>query len=324
MITRRGFLKLVGGSLAATLALGGYAFGVEPQLLTRVKRYALKPPGWPGDLKLRIVALADIHACRPWMPPERIAELVERANALEPDVIVLLGDYVSGTALATDWVKATEWAPVLGGLKAPLGVHAVLGNHDWWEDLAAQKAGKGPTIARAALEKAGIPVLENDAVRLEKDGKPFWIAGLGDQLALRPGKRWGRKGFHGLDDLKGTLEKITDHAPAILLAHEPDIFPKVRQRISLTLSGHTHGGQVRLFGYAPVVPSRFGNRYAYGHIEEDGRHLIVSGGLGCSILPVRFGMPPEILSIELGDPGPSRPHDGVGHGGPIPRAGNAA
>jgi hypothetical protein len=301
MITRRGFLRLAGGSLLATLALGGYAFGVEPQLLTRVQRYALKPPGWPDDLRLRIVALADIHACRPWMPPERIAKLVARANTLEPDVIVLLGDYVSGTWLATDWVDAAEWAPVLGRLKAPLGVQAVLGNYDWWEDLTAQKAGQGPTIAHRALEKAGISVLHNDAVRLEKDGQAFWIAGLGDQLALRPGKRWGRKGFHGVDDLDATLDKITDGAPAILLAHEPDIFPKVRHRISLTLSGHTHGGQVRLFGHAPVVPSRFGNRYAYGHIVEDGRHLIVSGGLGCSILPVRFGMPPEILQIDLGD-----------------------
>ena len=86
----------------------------------------------------------------------------------------------------------------------------------------------------------------------------------------------------------------------ILLAHEPDIFPRVPARVALTLSGHTHGGQVRLFGYSPVVPSRYGNRYAYGHIIEDNRHLIVSGGLGCSILPVRLGCPPEIVMVELG------------------------
>lgn len=84
-----------------------------------------------------------------------------------------------------------------------------------------------------------------------------------------------------------------------LLAHEPDIFPKVPSRVSLTLSGHTHGGQVRLLGYSPVVPSRFGNRFAYGHVVEENRNLIVSGGLGFSLLPVRFGMRPEILSIEL-------------------------
>jgi hypothetical protein len=106
----------------------------------------------------------------------------------------------------------------------------------------------------------------------------------------------------------------------ILLAHEPDIFPQVPERVALTLSGHTHGGQVRLFGYSPVVPSRFGNRYAYGHIvenaaageftEDERRHpplragaersLIVSGGLGCAILPVRFGIPPEIVLIDVG------------------------
>jgi predicted MPP superfamily phosphohydrolase len=269
-------------------------------LLTRVTRYTLTPPRWPKGLNLRIVALADIHACRPWMTPERIVARVEEANALQPDVVVLLGDYVAGTRLVTDRVVPSEWAPALASLRAPLGIHAIMGNHDWWEDLTAQKAGQGPTIARKALENVGIPVLENDVVRLEKDGLAFWIAGLADQLALRPGREWARRWFEGLDDLRGTLAKITDDAPIILLAHEPDVFPKVSPRVSLTLCGHTHGGQVRLFGYSPVVPSRFGNRYAYGHVVEDGRHLIVSGGLGFSILPVRLGVRPEILLIELG------------------------
>lgn len=299
MITRRGFLRFIGASFLSAAAFGAYAVGIEPMLLTHVKRYALTPPHWPDGLKLRIVALADIHACRPWMTPERIRSLVDQANALEPDLIVLLGDYAAGTRLVRDWVNASEWAPALSGLKAPLGAVAILGNHDWWEDLSAQAAGAGPTIARRALEAAGIPVLENDVVRLEKDGHGFWVAGLADQLALRPG--WGRTRFKGLDDIKGTLAKISDHrSPIILLAHEPDIFPTVPWRVSLTLSGHTHGGQVRLFGYSPVVPSRFGNRYAYGHVVENGRNLIVSGGLGFSILPVRFGMRPEILSMDLG------------------------
>jgi predicted MPP superfamily phosphohydrolase len=86
----------------------------------------------------------------------------------------------------------------------------------------------------------------------------------------------------------------------ILMAHEPDIFVRVPDRVALTLCGHTHGGQVRLMGWSPVVPSAFGNRYAYGHVVEEGRHLVVSGGLGCSILPVRFGVPPEIVVVELG------------------------
>jgi predicted MPP superfamily phosphohydrolase len=300
MITRRGFLRLLGGSLFSMVSLGAYAVGIEPMLMTHVKRYALTPPRWPAGLKLRVVVLADIHACRPWMSPERIASLAEDANALKPDVIVMLGDYPAGTRLVSDWVDASEWAPALSGLKAPLGVWSVLGNHDWWEDRAAQRAGAGPTISRKALEGVGIPVLENDVVRLEKDGHGFWIAGLADQLAIRPSKALGRHGFRGLDDLDGTLAKVSDSAPIILLAHEPDIFPKVPSRVSLTLSGHTHGGQVRLFGYSPVVPSAFGNRYAYGHVVENDRNLIVSGGLGFSIMPVRFGMPPEILQVDLG------------------------
>jgi predicted MPP superfamily phosphohydrolase len=103
-----------------------------------------------------------------------------------------------------------------------------------------------------------------------------------------------------VDDLPATLAQITTDEPAILMSHVPDIFPYVPERISLTLSGHTHGGQVRILGYSPVVPSHYGNRYAYGHVVEDDRHLIVSSGLGFSKIPVRFGIPPEIMLIELG------------------------
>ncbi len=300
MITRRGFLRLVGGSAFAMVSLGAYAVGIEPMLLTHVKRYTLTPPHWPAGLKLRVVALADLHACRPWMTPEHIASLVESANALQPDLVVLLGDYIAGMRLVTGHVATADWATALSGLKAPLGVKAILGNHDWWHDLFAQQAGNGPTAARKALEAVGIAVLENDALRLEKDGHGFWIAGLADQLALLPDKAKGRYGMTGLDDLDGTLAKVSDTDPIILLAHEPDIFPKVPWRVSLTLSGHTHGGQVRLFSYSPVVPSAYGNRYAYGHVVENDRNLIVSGGLGFSIAPVRFGMRPEILQIDLG------------------------
>lgn len=105
--------------------------------------------------------------------------------------------------------------------------------------------------------------------------------------------------FRGLDDLPGTLAQLTDDAPVILLAHEPDIFPTVPDRVALTLSGHTHGGQVRLFGWSPVVPSAYGNRFAYGHVREGNRDLIVSGGVGCSILPLRLGVVPEITLIEI-------------------------
>src|SRR5262249_1550497 len=100
-------------------------------------------------------------------------------------------------------------------------------------------------------------------------------------------------------DLEGTLAKITDDAPVILMIHEPDVFPQVPARVALTVAGHTHGGQVRIAGYAPIVPSRYGQRYVYGHIVEDGRNLIVSAGLGCSKLPIRFGAPPEIVVIDV-------------------------
>src|SRR5262249_15052837 len=119
MITRRGFLRFAGASFFSMVSLGAYAAGIEPMLLTRVKRYTLTPPHWPSGLMLRIVALADIHACRPWMRPERIASLADEANALQPDLIVLLGDYTSSMG---GLVPASAWAQALSGLKAPLGV----------------------------------------------------------------------------------------------------------------------------------------------------------------------------------------------------------
>jgi uncharacterized protein len=213
---------------------------------------------------------------------------------------VLLGDFAASHKFKTRSVAPEVWAEAFSGLRAPLGVHAILGNHDWWDDVHAQRTRQGPVLGRRMLERVGIPVYENDATRLVKDGHRFWLAGLGDQLAFIRGRRKrGMRKFLGVDDLDGTLAKITDRSPVILLAHEPDIFPRVPERVSLTLSGHTHGGQVRVMGFSPMVPSRYGNRYAYGHIVEDNRHLIVSAGLGCSILPVRLGVPPEIVVVDV-------------------------
>jgi len=260
----------------------------------------LTPPGWTPGLKLRIVALADFHACRPWMTADRIASICTRANDLGGDIIVLLGDYTSGTNFVTGLVDHQVWATELAALKAPLGVHAIIGNHDWWHDAAAQESGCGPTFSHKALADVGIPVYSNRSSRLEKDGHGFWLAGVEDQLALRSSVRWKRQFAKGLDDLEGTLAQVNDDAPIILLAHEPDIFPTVPSRVSLTLSGHTHGGQIRVLGWSPYLPSRYGDRYVYGHIVEEDRHIIVSGGLGCSIAPVRVGVPPEIVVIDLG------------------------
>jgi len=295
VFSRRQVLKgLVAAGLVST-SFGGYALA-EPFRLG-VTHYVVSPPEWPAALTLRVAVIADLHVCEPWMGLDHLVRIVARTNALKPDVVLLLGDYVRGGRIVP-WSRVVphdDWAAVLAGLAAPLGVHAVLGNHDWWEDADALRRGHLVTRAGVALETAGIPVYQNRSVRLEKEGQPFWIAGLGDQWAFR---RIGSA--RGFDDLAGTLDTVTDDAPVILMAHEPDIFPRVPPRVALTLAGHTHGGQVTLAGFAPIIPSKYGQRYRYGHIVEEGRNMIVSAGLGCSTLPVRFGAPPEIVLVSLG------------------------
>ena len=304
MITRRGALQGLGAIIASSFATAAYGFGIEAPS-TRVTRYRLTPPGWPKGYKLNAAIITDLHVIEPWMGVERLTAIVDATNALAPDIILLLGDYAGGRQISRlgGIVPPSLWARALAQLKAPLGVYAVLGNHDWWDDLEAQGRRAGPTRALKALRAVGIPVLENDTVRITHRGNAFWLAGLGDQWAFfRTNRaRLGRgNGYIGVDDLPGTLSKVTDDAPVILMAHEPDIFPKVPSRVSLTLSGHTHGGQVAMLNYSPFVPSRYGTRYIYGHIVEEHRHLIVSAGLGCSLLPFRLGAPPEIVHIELG------------------------
>lgn len=303
MLTRRAFFKAIAGFGITTFGFTSYALGVEPWH-HRIVRYRPRVAAWPSDLHLRIALVADIHACEPWMDVERVEQIVSDTNALKPDLVLLLGDYIAHHRFVARKLRPAEWAGPLEHLKAPLGVHAILGNHDWWDDPEAVLRGKGPVRARRALEAVGIPVYENDAKRMRKDGRAFWLAGLGDQWALRwldRGWRLRRRPIQGIDDLPGTLRKISDDAPVLLMAHEPDIFPRVPERVALTFSGHTHGGQVALAGFAPIVPSRYGRRYAYGHIVEESRHLIVSAGLGCSGAPIRFGVPPEIVLVELGD-----------------------
>lgn len=303
IITRRQFLRAVAALGATGAMLGGYAFAIEPYRLY-FPHYRLKPTGWPDGLKLKIAALADLHTCLPWMPAERVRSIVQSVNAQKPDLVLLLGDFIASHRFVAQDEDKAAWAGALGELKAPLGVHAVQGNHDWWEDKGVQARRSGPTPVERALEATGIPVYENKVRRIVKDGKAFWLAGLGDQWAFYRNRdvraRWRSFGYEGVDDLAGTLEQVTDDAPIVLMAHEPDVFERMPDRVSLTLSGHTHGGQVQFMGIAPVVPSRFGRRYVYGHVRERERDLIVSGGLGCSGLPIRFGRPPEVPIIELG------------------------
>jgi len=298
MFSRRQFFRFAAGLGAVTTSTVAYGFG-EPVLQLGVTRYKLMPRQWPADLPLTIAVVADLHACDPWMSLERIGAIVERTNALHADVIVMLGDYVAGHRHVSRAIPAREWASVLAGLKAPLGVHAILGNHDYWDDKAVQREGRGLTAARRALESAGIPVYENDVVRLTKNTRAFWLAGLGDQLAWLPARRFRAVPRIGVDDLGATLAKVTDAAPIILLAHEPGIALRVPSRVALQLSGHTHGGQVRLLGWSPAVPAQKGVRLAYGHVRMK-CDVVISGGLGCSIVPFRLGVPPEIVLVTLG------------------------
>ncbi len=288
--SRRQFLAGAGAGLLA--ATGVYAFDVEPMHRLVVTRYAPILPRWDAALRLRVAVLADFHVCEPFMPFDRVAEIIDATNALKPDLVLMLGDYPAGR-IAWRKLPLAQFARMVEGLKAPLGTHAILGNHDWWDDPAVQAARSGIPEVKRLLEARGIPVLENGAVRLAKGGRPFWIAGLADQQPFYDSPE-------GVDDLPATLAAITDDAPVILMAHEPDIFIEVPERVSLTLSGHTHGGQVRLFGHSPAIRRVGGHDYSYGHVIQDGRHLIVSGGFGVSRIPVRLGVPPEIVLLDLG------------------------
>lgn len=298
LVTRRSLLRGAGGLVLAGASTAAYAAVIEPGLRLVVAEYRPRPPAWPADLPLRIAVLADLHAGEPWMPMARVERIVEATNALRPDMVVLLGDYAASHRFMTRSLPQRDVARALAALRAPLGVHAILGNHDWWDDAEASRSrGRIRPAWDRALRDAAIPVMENTAARIAHRGRHFWLLGLGDLWAFR---RDVRGLWQGMDDLPATLARPTDDAPAILLTHVPDIFPLVPPRVALTLAGHTHGGQVRVFGYAPMIPSDFGKRFAYGHVVEDGRHIIVSGGLGLSVYPVRLGVPPEIVLVRLG------------------------
>lgn len=290
-MTRRGLIKAGIGltGLAGVMATGTGVFAaMEAANGLSITDYRLSPPGWRVGQRLTITVIADIHAGGPNMGIERVRQVVDAANALGSDLMVLLGDYFATHRFITEVVPPEAWSFELARLKAPLGVYAILGNHDWWHGLE-------PT--RAALRQVRIPVMENDAVLLGGPGARFWLAGLGDQLAYR----LGHSRFRGVDDLPGTLRRCDTADPIILLVHEPDIFVHVPDRVSLTLAGHTHGGQIRPPLIAPFwAPSAYGARFAYGRIVEQNRTMIVSGGLGTSKVPMRLGMPPEIVRVTLG------------------------
>lgn len=289
--SRRVFLQTVGGAAWASVAFGSYAVAVEPGFRLEVTPYRVSPAGWPQGLRVRAVVLSDIHACEPWMSPARIRAICEVANALRPDVVFLLGDFSGGHTIMTRPVMPADWGEAMSILKAPLGVYAVLGNHDWLHGPLPDMPADDAEGVKAGLALAGARLLENDAARLVKDGAPFWVVGIGDQIA-------GPRGRGPTADLPGALARVSDDAPVILLAHEPHVFRKAPARVSLTLAGHTHGGQINI----PYVQTRFNRVFddlVYGHIVENGRDLIISAGLGTTHAPVRFLRPPEIVDLTI-------------------------
>ncbi len=254
------------------------AIFIEPDQLI-VKRVSLTVPHWDDKLEnAKFIILADIHAGAPFIDRKKLKEIVNIVNKEKPDFIFLLGDYLIKNVLGGNSIKAEIIAEELGKLKASKKIIAVLGNHDWW---------CGGEEVWQSFEKANIVVLENNSIKVNYNNKSFWVSGLADLVTRKP-------------DLNKTFKDIKDKDPIILLTHVPDMFPSIPQKVSLTLAGHTHGGQVTLpFVGSLIVPSEYGQRYAEGHIVENDKHLFVSSGIGTSILPVRLGNPPEIVVLTL-------------------------
>ena len=175
LLTRRRVLFSGAGIVAASLVTtAGYA-AIEPEGLV-VTRYALTPSGWPADRKLSIAVIADLHAGGPDMLLPHVRHVVDTANQLRPDLVVLLGDFIARYKFASIRVEDLLWAAELARLRAPLGTWAILGNHDWWYDLHG---------VRSALADVRIPVLENDAVLLGAPGQKFWLAALAISSRIR-------------------------------------------------------------------------------------------------------------------------------------------
>jgi predicted MPP superfamily phosphohydrolase len=224
---------------------------------------------------LRLLLASDIHVAGPDMPPARVRRMAERINALHPDIILLAGDFVSDKRVSTHRYPVADTIAPLALLRPTLGTVAVLGNHEHWRDADG---------ARRELRRSGIDVIDNDARRLG----PLTIGGIDDL-------------FTHHDNLEATLARMrAAPEPRILLTHSPDIFPKVPGDVVLTLAGHTHCGQIRIpVLRALVTMSAYGDRYACGRIDEQGRTLIVTAGLGTSLLPLRFGAVPDVWVVEL-------------------------
>jgi predicted MPP superfamily phosphohydrolase len=278
-LTRREFLKVVtyGTVGFGITTLGGYAYAtsIEPNWLD-LERVNIPIQGLQPALEgVRIAVLSDIHL-HPFTGIELVKEAVEVINDLNPDLMVLLGDYVLESANAI-----FELAPVLANLKSQYGVYAILGNHDLWTDAETVKSG---------FHQVGIPMLVNSGKEIAINGEKLYLAGLDD-------------GWSGKPDLETALAACPVDVPVILLMHEPDFIDIFAQdaRVTLQLSGHTHGGQVRPPGFGSIILPQYGRNYAHGLYQVKSAWLYVTRGLGVIGPPVRFNCRPEITEITLID-----------------------
>ena len=255
-----------------------WAFLIEPGRLV-VREQTIQIDNWPHELDgLRIAVLSDIHADDWFIDDKKLRKIVERTNQLQPELIVILGDYMASNGHVTRRVEPERFGAILKDLHAPLGVYSVLGNHDWWYS---------GTKVRRGLEQNGIVVLENEVIHFDARGTTLWLVGLADL--------WTRR-----QEIAETVAMVPEGKPVIALTHNPDIFPDLPTRVPLLLAGHTHGGQVRLPLIGSVVESSdYGDRFVMGHIVENNHHLFVTTGIGTSIVPVRFGVTPEIVLLTI-------------------------
>jgi hypothetical protein len=263
--------------------LGIRAFLWEPETLT-VRRVDVTSRTWTGE-PLRIGVISDIHSGAPHMSVGRLEGIVREMNAERPDIVLLLGDFAGRREPAElrtgpEKSEVLSGLPPLGTLRAPLGVWAVLGNHDWWYDGAAIEAG---------LRSQGIRVLENSRGRVERPGGAFWVGGLADYDSTRAKPSYN-----------DTLAELAEGEPVIVMSHWPDAFAAAPDRVALTLAGHTHCGQVNLpFVGRLFHASQGAKKWPCGLYDDRGRKLYVTGGVGTSIVPVRFNQPPEIAVVTL-------------------------
>lgn len=258
------------------LACAAWGFVIEPGRLVE-RDHELTLPGWHSSCDgLRVDVVSDTHTGSPHNGLDNLDRVVSRLIASDAPMVLMAGDYVIHEVFLGTYIDADTIAGHLRPLTARKPVVAVLGNHDWWKD--------GNRVRRA-LESAGVVVLEDQARAWQIGGCRFWIAGIGDY-------------WEAPHDIGKAFAGIDDGAPVLALTHNPEVFPDVPARASLLVAGHTHGGQVALplLG-RPVVPAR--GEFAIGHVVRDDRHLFVTPGIGTSILPVRFGVPPEISRLRL-------------------------